>query len=124
MATGIEPDRSLLNRGAALFGARPEEVLPLAWAFAYFFCLLCGYSILRPVRDEMAIEGGIKHLPWLMSATFVTMVLATPLFGWLSARFGPARTMAVAMAGFGFASAMCGLSNSLAMLVFFRSADW
>ncbi|MCP9449004.1 MAG: hypothetical protein NNA21_02945, partial [Nitrospira sp.] len=31
-------------------------------------------------------EGGIKHLPWLMSATFVTMVLATPLFGWLSAR--------------------------------------
>lgn len=93
MATGIESDRSLLNRGAALFGARPEEVLPLAWAFAYFFCLLCGYSILRPVRDEMAIEGGIKHLPWLMSATFVTMVLATPLFGWLSARCSRSRLL-------------------------------
>ncbi|MCP9454930.1 MAG: hypothetical protein NNA18_02325 [Nitrospira sp.] len=83
---GMEPDCSFLKRGAALLGVRPEERVPLAWAFAYFFCLLCGYSMLRPVRDEMAIEGGIKHLPWLMSVTFVTMVLATPLFGWLSAR--------------------------------------
>ena len=53
---------------------------------SYFFCLLCGYSILRPVRDEMAIEGGLKHLPWMMTATFLTMLAATPLFGWLSAR--------------------------------------
>ncbi len=82
----MKTDRLLLNRGAVLLGARPEEVVPLAWAFAYFFCLLCGYSILRPVRDEMAIEGGITNLPWLMSATFVTMAVATPLFGWLSAR--------------------------------------
>ncbi|MCI0428009.1 MAG: hypothetical protein L0Z46_08345 [Nitrospiraceae bacterium] len=41
-----------------------------------FFCLLCGYYILRPVRDEMAIEGGVEHLPWMMTSTFVT-----PLFG-------------------------------------------
>jgi AAA family ATP:ADP antiporter len=58
----------------------------LAWAFAYFFCLLCGYSILRPVRDEMAIEGGLKNLPWMMTGTFLTMLAVTPLFGWLSAR--------------------------------------
>jgi AAA family ATP:ADP antiporter len=63
-----------------------EEFVPLVWAFVYFFCLLCGYSILRPVRDEMAIEGGLKHLPWMMTATFLTMLVATPLFGWLSAR--------------------------------------
>ncbi|MBI5673803.1 MAG: MFS transporter [Nitrospirae bacterium] len=63
-----------------------EEFVPLVWAFIYFFCLLCGYSILRPVRDEMAIEGGLKHLPWMMTATFLTMLAATPLFGWLSAR--------------------------------------
>lgn len=67
-------------------GAKQEELLPLAWAFAYFFCLLCGYSILRPVRDEMAIEGGLQHLPWMMTATFLTMLAVTPLFGWLSAR--------------------------------------
>lgn len=81
-----EPDRPLLTRWAEFLGAEREELVPLAWAFAYFFCLLCGYSILRPVRDEMAIEGGLNNLPWMMTATFLTMLCVTPLFGWLSAR--------------------------------------
>ncbi len=76
----------MLVRWGDFFGAKQEELVPLVWAFAYFFCLLCGYSILRPVRDEMAIEGGIKNLPWMMTGTFLTMLAATPLFGWLSAR--------------------------------------
>jgi ATP:ADP antiporter, AAA family len=81
-----EPDHTIVARCAGFLGVKQEEVVPLAWAFAYFFCLLCGYSILRPVRDEMAIEGGIKNLPWMMTGTFLTMLAATPLFGWLSAR--------------------------------------
>jgi len=81
-----ESDRTMLVRCATFLGAQREEVVPLAWAFTYFFCLLCGYSILRPVRDEMAIEGGITNLPWMMSGTFLVMLAATPLFGWLSAR--------------------------------------
>lgn len=67
-------------------GAEPDEIVPVAWSFLYFFCLLCGYYILRPVRDEMAIEGGVQHLPWMMTATFVTLLTVTPLFGYLSAR--------------------------------------
>jgi len=82
-----EPSQTILVRWAESLGAKREELLPLAWAFAYFFCLLCGYSILRPVRDEMAIEGGLKNLPWMMSGTFLAMLAATPLFGWLSARY-------------------------------------
>ncbi len=70
----------------SLTDAESEEVVPLTWAFLYFFCLLCGYYILRPVRDEMAIEGGVQHLPWMMTGTFVTLLAATPLFGTLSAR--------------------------------------
>ena len=88
-----EPDRPLLTRCAEFFGAEREELVPLAWAFAYFFCLLCGYSILRPVRDEMAIEGGLKNLPWLMTATFLTMLCVTPLFGWISGRCSRARLL-------------------------------
>jgi AAA family ATP:ADP antiporter len=70
----------------AFRGADPEEVTPLCWSFLYFFCLLCGYYVLRPVRDEMAIEGGVQHLPWMMTATFLTLLVATPLFGYVSAR--------------------------------------
>jgi ATP:ADP antiporter, AAA family len=69
----------------SLADVEPEEVVPLTWAFLYFFFLLCGYYILRPVRDEMAIEGGVQHLPWMMTGTFVALLAVTPLFGYLSA---------------------------------------
>ena len=59
----------------------------MLWSFAYFFCLLCGYYVLRPVRDEMGIEAGVGNLPWLFTATFVTMLAAAPLFGWVSSRY-------------------------------------
>jgi len=65
---------------------RPEEVRALLWSFAYFFCLLAAYYILRPLRDEMGVAGGVKNLQWLFSATFVTMLAAVPCYGALVAR--------------------------------------
>ena len=84
----------------SVIDAEPDEAVPVGWAFLYFFCLLCGYYILRPVRDEMAIEGGVQHLPWMMTATFVTLVLVTPLFGWLSARMSRHRLLQTVYAFF------------------------
>ena len=85
----------------SLTGAESDEVRPLCWSFLYFFCLLCGYYILRPVRDEMAIEGGVQNLPWMMTATFVTLLLVTPLFGFLSARVPRERLLLTVYAFFG-----------------------
>jgi AAA family ATP:ADP antiporter len=65
---------------------RPEEVRALLWSFAYFFCLLAAYYILRPLRDEMGVAGGVKNLQWLFTATFVTMLAAVPCYGALVAR--------------------------------------
>ena len=76
--------RSWLNR---ILKTEPHELPALLWAFFYFFCLLCSYYILRPVRDEMGIQGGVDKLQWLFSATFVAMLIAVPFFGFLSARF-------------------------------------
>lgn len=75
------------------------ERTPLLWSFGYFFCLLCGYYMLRPVRDEMAIEGGVQHLPWMMTGTFLTLLGATPVFGLLSARLPRVRLL-LALYGF------------------------
>lgn len=77
---------SFRRRLSTFAKAEPHELRPVAWAFCYFFFLLCGYYLLRPVRDEMAIQGGVQHLPWMMTGTFLTLLAATPLFGWLSAR--------------------------------------
>lgn len=61
--------------------------LPLALlACTYFFCLLCGYYVVRPLRDEMGIEGGTAKLPYLFSVTFLVMLAAVPAFGWIVAR--------------------------------------
>jgi len=65
---------------------RPEEVRALLWSFAYFFFLLAAYYVLRPVRDEMGIAGGVKNLPWLFTATFIVMLAVVPLFGAMVAR--------------------------------------
>jgi AAA family ATP:ADP antiporter len=66
--------------------ARPEELRALLWSFAYFFCLLAGYYVLRPLRDEMGIAGGVRNLQWLFTATFLVMLAAVPLYGALVAR--------------------------------------
>lgn len=76
----------LSNRIAGLVMAEPEELGPLLWSFGYFFFLLCGYYILRPVRDEMGIQGGVKDLQWVFTGTFVVMLAAVPVFGWAVAR--------------------------------------
>ena len=71
--------------------ATPEERAAALWSFAYFFTLLAGYYVLRPLRDQMGIAGGVKALPWMFTATFVTLLVAQPLYGALVARLPRAR---------------------------------
>lgn len=80
----------------------------LWWALLYFFCLLCGYYVLRPVRDAMGassdaaavfpqglldwaaargVDLGAFTLQLLFTCTFIAMVLLQPLYGALVARF-------------------------------------
>lgn len=55
-------------------------------AFTYFFFLLGGYFMLRPMRGTVAANNyQILHL--LYTATFVCMLLIVPVFGFLVARF-------------------------------------
>jgi len=74
--------------------ATPEELPLVAAAAGYFFLLLCGYYVLRPVRDEMAIQSGLATLPSLMTATFVSMLALSPGFSALAARLPRARLLA------------------------------
>jgi AAA family ATP:ADP antiporter len=70
-----------------LVKVEPEEVRVLLWAFSYFFVLLCSYYIVRPLRDEMGIAGGVEHLQWLFTGTFLAMLAAVPMFGWVSSHY-------------------------------------
>jgi AAA family ATP:ADP antiporter len=66
---------------------REDEIRTLLLSFAYFFCLLCGYYILRPLREEMGVAGGVRNLAWLFTGTFLVMLAAVPAFGAAVAHF-------------------------------------
>lgn len=54
---------------------------------------------------------------WVITSYAVAEAITVPLTGWLAARFGAVRVFATSMVLFGLCSALCGLSNSLGVLV-------
>ena len=86
---------------ASIFGIESGEILFAFLAFAYFFLLLCGYFIIRPIRDNMGIEFGMARLPYLFVAIFLVMLAAVPLYGWVVSRFPKGRIVPIAYGCFG-----------------------
>lgn len=59
---------------------RPGEGRALAWSWLYVFALFLAYYVLRPIRDELGVAGGVRNLPWLFTGTLVAMLAVNPLF--------------------------------------------
>src|SRR5215831_3018230 len=64
----------------------PGEGKVVVLAVAYFFLLMLGYYLLRPLRESMGIAKGADKLPWLMTGTLSAMLLANPAFAALVSR--------------------------------------
>ena len=98
------PDTGRLGRFRAALGESP----PLLWSFLYFFCLLSGYYVLRPVREAMAASSDVAAvfppamIQWfeargvalgeftlqvIFTSVFVIMLLLQPVYGWLVSRW-------------------------------------
>ena len=77
-----------------LVDVRPSELAAVAWAWLYFFGVLSAYYVIRPIRDELGIAGGVGNLPWLFLGTLAGMVLCNPLFGALVSRLPRRRFIA------------------------------
>ncbi|MEL1263575.1 NTP/NDP exchange transporter [Pseudoxanthomonas putridarboris] len=102
------------------FRAALSESPPLLWAFIYFFCLLSGYYVLRPVREAMGASADVQAifpaqmieffaargmplrdftLQVLFTCTFLIMLLLQPVYGWLVSRY-PRRVFLPVVYGF------------------------
>lgn len=99
---------------AAGVALRPEERRPLLLSMACLFFLLATNFVVRPLRDEMGIRGGVKQLPWLFLATLCGMLLANPLLGALAARL-PRQRLVPLVYGF-FVTNLLGLWGALQLL--------
>lgn len=76
------------------FEVKPEERRALGWSLLYVFAVLSAYYVLRPIRDEMGVQGGVENLPWLFTGTLLGMIAINPLFAALVKRLPRARFIA------------------------------
>ncbi|MCC4600013.1 NTP/NDP exchange transporter [Xanthomonas melonis] len=114
--TGSPAPRSALGRLGQALRSSP----PLAWSFLYFFCLLSGYYVLRPVREAMGASAEVEAifpagmiaffaahgiplkdftLQVLFTCTFLIMLLLQPVYGALVSRY-PRRVFLPVVYGF------------------------
>jgi DHA2 family multidrug resistance protein len=112
-------------------GRAEEEPKPLTGAklaLAGFVLAMANFIV---VLDTTIANVSVPHIAgglavavssgtWVITSYAVAEAICVPLTGWLAQRFGAVRIFVMAMVGFGLFSTLCGLSNSLAMLVVFR----
>lgn len=83
MSEAARPGDNFLER---LVRVEHGEWPRLLIAFSYFFFLLGGYFMLRPIRGTVAANNA-DILHWLYTGTFITMLAIVPVFGFLVSRF-------------------------------------
>lgn len=91
------PRRSVVNDlSARLLNIKRDE-LPLALLSALlFFCVLCGYFFLRPVREALGVSRGMDDLRWLFVSSSIVSLVAVLAFGGVVNRFDRRRFLPIA----------------------------
>jgi MFS transporter, DHA2 family, multidrug resistance protein len=84
----------------------------------YFTTIMVVTSIMPQIQGAMSATA--DEVSWVVTFNLLATAIATPMTGWLVARFGRKRTMCACIAGFGISTLMCGLSQSLEELIFWR----
>lgn len=79
----MTPNRSTLEK---LVNVSPDELGSTLAAIGYFFCVLFGYSLIRPVREALGVQRNWEDLYWLFGATALAMLLVNPVYALLVAR--------------------------------------
>ncbi|MCI0570800.1 MAG: MFS transporter [Myxococcaceae bacterium] len=85
-----------------LVDVREGEGRGLLLSFAFCFAVMCGYAILRPLRDEMAVVGSTRSisLALMFTWTFGAMLVAVPVYSAMVARFPRHRAIPLVYAFF------------------------
>ena len=79
-------------------------------------------TIANVVLPQMrgALSATPDQVAWVITFNLVATAVVTPISGWLSNRFGRRRIMLIGTYGFTTTSVLCGLADSLEVLVLYR----
>ena len=67
----------------------------VAWCWLDVFCILSSYYIMRPIRDQAGVAGGVQNLQWLFTGTLVVMLVLNLPFAYLVRRLPRHRFIAI-----------------------------
>src|SRR6476659_2521036 len=87
-------------------------------ASLYSTALLTTSTILPQMQGAMSATQ--DEIAWAMTFNILATAIVTPMTGWLVTRFGEKRVMVLSIAVFTLATLLCGMSQSLETLVFWR----
>jgi AAA family ATP:ADP antiporter len=87
--------QSLLVSAPARHARALAPVLAAATQFAF---VMTANFVLRSVREEMGVAGGVRNLPWMFSATLAGTLVMVPVYGWAASKLGR-RALATAIYG-------------------------
>ena len=109
------------NRHGQPMQGLPLALMTAAIAFATFMEVL-DLTIVNVSVPTIAGSLGVspEEGTWAISSYALASAVMQPLTGWIARRFGEVRTFTTSVLLFVFFSALCGLSTSMPMLVFFR----
>src|SRR5215472_12106849 len=74
---------------------RPEEVRALWLGFIFFFVVLAGYYVIRPVRDNIGATY-FENLWWMFTVVLVSMIFANAIFSAIVSRMSRRRFIPIA----------------------------
>ena len=98
MSAELSPAARVLQRLARI---EPQERPAVAAAFVLFFCVLCGYFMLRPVRETIGTVLGEKEVEDLFVATWLGSIAVIPIYGLACSLLPRAAVLAAVYALFG-----------------------
>src|SRR5262245_6211637 len=97
-----------------LVSMRPGEGPTVAWSWLYLFSVFSAYYVIRPIRDEAGVAGGVNNLSWLFTGTLLVMLAVHPAFAALVKNLPRMRFIGITYRFF--------MLNLLVFLVLFRTS--
>ena len=80
---------------ARIVDVKPNELRALWLGFTFFFVVLAGYYVIRPIRDNIGATY-FENLWWMFTVVLVTMIFANALFSAIVSRMSRRRFIPIA----------------------------
>lgn len=111
-APDISEEQSSLGRRVLIL------VMVVLGSTLYATTLLIASTLLPQMQGTMSATQ--DEIAWAMTFNILATAVATPMTGWLAARFGRRETMTWSVLAFTITTFMCGISDSLETLILWR----